>query len=207
MVDQVRPTPEDIHRAAEEVLARDHYHLEPHHQWLLNLNWLEDWLDALFGPFAGAASALPLPVTLLLWGLLILGVVALLLAGGMALMRARRGLLVLPGTQEAETDPLALERIAFQLADAGNYVDASRKLFHAALAMLESKRGGRLRLALTNSEYLETFRTSAVIENLGVFVRLINEKWYRDMCFERQDFMACREAYDRLRSHVERQPG
>jgi hypothetical protein len=56
--------------------------------------------------------------------------------------------------------------------------------------------------ALTNNEYLRTFRTPWVVESLRVFVDLINGKWYRDRTFDENDYLRCRGAYDSLHARL-----
>ncbi len=110
----------------------------------------------------------------------------------------------LPPVQHHEQPRLSdLEERAFELAAGGNYVDASRMLYRAALLLLEHRRGSRLRVGLTNREYLGTFQVSWVIENLQVFVDLIDWKWYRDRSFDRADFESCREAFAVLEQRLE----
>ncbi len=94
--------------------------------------------------------------------------------------------------------PEELEAYAERLAGEGNWIDASRALYQAALAHLEARREGHVRRSLTNAEYLRTFKSDWVIENLGVFATLIDSKWYRGEPIGEDDYRVCRGAYDRL---------
>jgi hypothetical protein len=100
------------------------------------------------------------------------------------------------------TDPEELDVRARALAEEGNYVDASRALYRAALLRLEKKRGGRVMAGLTNTEYLGTFHLPWVIQNLRVFADLINWKWYRNRSFDKEDYAHCRRAHDEIAARL-----
>jgi len=109
-----------------------------------------------------------------------------------------------------EEEPLGVDELvrrSRELAQAGNYVDASRALYEAALTMLEEKRRGRVRRGLTTNEYLRTFRSDWVVENLRVFVDLINWKWYRARSFDEGDYEQCVAAFDELRTRLAEESG
>jgi HAMP domain-containing protein len=197
------PTAEAVRETAQEVLSRDYYDLHNTVQPLVYLGqfvrWIRaflDWLDDLF-----QGVGLPIPASIFWWTLL--GIALALLAWW--LMRWRAGRLAAReqagheiDLEDLPSDLNVLLQRSGELAEAGNYVDASRMLYRAALVRLEEERGGFLRRGLTNSEYIRTFRTPWVVENLRVFADLINWKWYRDRNFEADDYRRCREAYDRL---------
>lgn len=94
---------------------------------------------------------------------------------------------------------------AERLAGSGNFVDASRKLFIAALTILEIRRNGKVRLDLTNCEYLATFHSAWVLSSLQIFVELIDGKWYRDHSFDLNDYQRCQGAYLHLKRRLEQE--
>jgi hypothetical protein len=197
-------SPERIVETAQEILARDYYHLEntvyPIAWAGRVLRWVReflDWLDELL-----EGSGLPIPPSVF-WSLMGLIVVALLVWWLFRLNANRIRATREAAEAQAEIDDLpadvrALLQRSNELAAAGNYVDASRVLYRAALVRLEEQRGGFLRRGLTNTEYIRTFRSPWVIESLRVFVDLINWKWYRARSFEAEDYRRCLDAYERL---------
>jgi hypothetical protein len=198
------PSPEAVRETARRVLAGPDYNLENTLHpiaWAAEVfRWIRRMLHALADLFEG--SGLPIP-PLFFWVLL-----ALIVLGLMAWWLFRRHALRIPAgdgiaASEAEIDDLPSDvRVLLErsntLAESGNYVDASRLLYRASLLRLEEQRGGFLRRGLTNLEYLRTFRSAWVLENLRVFVDLINWKWYRDSNFDAADYRRCRDAYERL---------
>jgi len=192
--------PEQIKAAVQDVLARGPYRLEPSDAYTLDLSWIFDLIGRFLELIAGPIQHASFPVAMLIAGVLLLVLVALvahIMYSFYVAMRGAPSRMVTLG-KTALPNPVTLEQQAEQLAAGQNYVDATRTLFRAALARLELKRGGRMMLALTNSEYLRTFRSPWVIENLKVFVELINWKWYRDRTFDRDDYVRCKGAYELL---------
>lgn len=197
-------TPDVVRETARRVLARDYYDLDnavhPFPLAAKILRWLRDTVNGLLDLLDEVGLPIP-PV--LFW--ILIGAVAL----GFALWlfwwfprhrgRGAQGL----AQAEAELDDLpsdvrTLLQMSREAAEAGNYVDASRALFRAALVRLEQERGGHLRRGLTNTEYIRTFRAPWVVENLKVFADLINWKWYRARSFDEADYRRCRDAFERL---------
>lgn len=196
--------PEKIVEIAKEVLSRDYYNLDNRVYpiaWAGRvLRWLRDLVDSFFDLLEGSGLAIPPSVFWTLMGL----IAATLLLWWIFRWNANRIRVSREAAvAEAEIDDLpadvrALLQRSNDLAAAGNYVDASRVLYRAALVRLEEQRGGFLRRGLTNTEYIRTFRSPWVIESLRVFVDLINWKWYRARSFEAEDYRRCLDAYERL---------
>lgn len=201
-------TPEAVRETARNVLSRDYYDLEDTiHPFPLAgqiYQWIREKLEAL----EALTGWLDVPILpLLFWGLMVLILGGLIVWFVLRLRQESVGAESAFPEVEAELDDLPSDvRVLLQrsqeLAEAGNYVDASRMLYRAALLRLEEERGGFVRRGLTNTEYLRTFRTPWVIENLKVFADLINWKWYRDRRFEAADYRRCRDAYERLDAHL-----
>jgi hypothetical protein len=196
--------PEQIKATVQEVLAKGPYRLDPENYWALDLSWLFDLFRRLIELFAVPLSHAPFPVAMAISAALVIALIVLV----SHIVYSFYAALKVPPAHRLEMDkdrlpnPDALETQAERLAAERNFVDATRTLFRAALVRLEVKRGGRLMSALTNSEYLRTFRTPWVVESLRVFVDLINGKWYRDRTFDEGDYLRCRGAYDSLHARL-----
>ncbi len=199
------PGAEEIKSALESVIAQGPYDVDRSWRVAPSFQWLRsfiEWISDIFSPVLGGASY---TVTVLLFVVLtaiLFALLAHILWSFYAGIRVRE--VVAYRLEEIpQADPKQLEAEAEELAAAGNYVDASRALYLAALVMLEAEREGHIMVALTNSEYLDTFKTPWVIENLRTFVSLINWKWYRDRTFNERDYQRCKTAYDTLRVGLE----
>ncbi len=198
------PRAPEIRAAAQEVLSGKYYDLEPMGRLHWDWSWLFGPIFDFFDGIGKAISKLPLPATYLLIGVLtavslgLLGHILYSLYRAMGSPRAA----FFEESAGVRANPKLLEAEAARLAEQGNHADACRKLYEAALAAVEEKREGHVRVALTNSEYLKTFRTDWVVSNLKVFVDLIDWKWYGNMDFDRDDFQSCRRAYDRMLAHL-----
>jgi hypothetical protein len=206
------PAPPEIIDAAQRVLADDAYTLEQTSLYSLYFwQWIGDrvrdmwnWLDDKLGVGDFLRHMSPATLRLILYVCLAV-LVAILAYNGYVLYKTRRVAVesfVTIGPAQSLTAPQLVQE-AQRLAAEGNFVDASRRLFLAALVLLEDKRGGRLRQGLTNSEYLQSFRTPWVRDNLRVFVDLINWKWYRSQNFNSDDFARCRLAYDTISARLD----
>lgn len=199
--------PETVRETAQRVLTRDYYDLEDLvHPFPLAgrvLEWIRDAWDAL-GDLLGLVG-LPIPPWLF-WALVALpalGMLAWLLTRRLSEReRSRRQEADEVELEDLPTDVEALLQRSDEVAQNGNYVDASRMLYRAALVRLEEQRGGFYRRGLTNTEYIRTFRMPWVIENLQVFADLIDWKWYRARRFDAEDYRRCRDAYNRLDAHL-----
>lgn len=200
-------SPEQIREAVDTVLSGRAYDLENPEVMRMDFGWIGAIINWLLEPlrrlFEGV-GALPDGVTYVLIAVLVIILVALLAhviyTAFAAFREDKFEVAAMDRVRPVTIDDLAAE--AQRHADAGDFVDASRALYRAALLALEEKREGRLRKGLTNTEYLRTFHAPWVVENLRVFVDLINWKWYRDNRFEREDYEACREAYDNIQQRL-----
>lgn len=197
---EVSPSPPQIREAARQVIANGPYRIEVSDYYGFDMSWLFDALreffELLFSPLSHAPWPLAAAIVIVLMVILIFLLAHIAYSFFSNLRRPESQPVQL--VRDALPDPNALERRAEELAAASNYVDATRTLFQAALTRLERKRGGRILASLTNSEYLRTFKSPWVIENLRVFVELLNWKWYRDRRFEENDYLQCKGAYAAL---------
>ena len=206
------PTPEEIATAARRVLQGGEYSLDETAGFELRIvEWLGDrirdlleWLDELLG-LDQFFSSLSVEMIYAILTVCVLVLVAILAYNAYVLYKTRRvapeDFATLGPARNLSVDEILqdVQRLAAQ----GNYVDASRRLFLAGVVVLEDKRGGRVRQGLTNSEYLNSFRTPWVRENLRTFVDLINWKWYRSQSIDVDDYQRCRNAYDTIVARLE----
>lgn len=204
-----QPSPEAVREAAARIVSSRPYDLESASRYLSVVSrmvqWIIDWIRHFFDWLNSLLGDSPMWVTYAFIGVLSAILVALV---GKAVYSVYRSL---QRTPEAPIDfevtprfnPDELVRRAGELAASGNFVDASRTLYRAALTLLEDKRGGRVLNGLTTSEYLRTFHTPWVIENLKVFTDLINWKWYRDKSFDAEDYARCRGAFEAIQQHLQ----
>ena len=199
--------PGEIREAVDTVLARRAYDLTNPDVLLMDFGWLSALIEWLLSPLFGlfeSLGGLPSGWQHVITILLVIVLVALILHITYTVVMAfRKDEFTVSGFDE--TQPVTVDDLAEQAqrhADEGDFVDASRALYRAALLALEEKRDGRLRKGLTNTEYLRTFNAPWVVENLRVFVDLINWKWYRDNRFEQADYEACRRAYEAIQQRL-----
>ncbi len=194
------PTPEAIKRATEQILSQDIYRSEPRGRYAFDFGWLDEKLAGFFSALDHMAEAVSPAVAWLVTAALVLVLFALLghiaYTFYMAIRRTDDSPIAAPQAPRADPGQLAAE--AEELCAQGHYADASRKLYLAALTLLENHRDGRILKGLTNSEYLDTFRSAWVVDNLSVFARLIDGKWYRDRAFSPDDYSRCRVAFRAL---------
>jgi len=198
---------ERIREATATVLSRSEYDLTNPDIYIMDFSWLLAIIDWILSPlwrlFEGMGD-LPQGMQYVIIGGLMLVLIAMIAHIAYTVVMAfRRDEFTVSSLDEDQ--PVTVEDLvgtAQRHADAGDFVDASRALYRAALLALEEKRDGRLRKGLTNTEYLRTFHAPWVVENLRVFVDLINWKWYRDNRFEQADFEACRRAYEAIEQRL-----
>ena len=202
--DEPYPAADTIRQTAREILLRDAYQHDEQGWFRFDLSWLWEWLRLPFEALGNMMEGLPPWVSWVIIALLVLTVVALLahvIYSFYAAIRVREDFSFIK--EKKPPDPTALIHEAERLAQKANFVDASRRLYRAALILLENTREGRMRVGLTNREYLQTFQSGWVIENLRVFVELIDWKWYRNRSFDAQDYQRCYQAFRSIRTRLE----
>ena len=207
-----QPSPEEIAQTADRVLEGSAYTLDETGRYQFRiLEWIGDrirdflrWLDELLG-LGEFFSSLSVGMVQFIIGVCVAALIAILVYNGYVLYKLRRMPLESFATLKPARTVTAAELVveAQRLSTTGNYVDASRRLFLASLILLEEKRGGRVRQGLTNSEYLRSFHSDWVRDNLRVFVDLINWKWYRAQTFEAGDFHRCRSAFETIAARLD----
>lgn len=205
----LEPSAERIKTTLEQVIAKGPYDLDQPDTYFFAMEWLRDLIGAVlkfFGAFAESSSGAVRVITIAVLVIVLLALLGHIFWSFYVAIRVRRESGLGSDGLEALGDPVQLEQTATELAAAGDYVGAVRKLYHAALAMLEKKREGRVMPALTATEYLETFRTPWVVENLRVFADLINWKWYKGQSFDEEDYGRCNTAFTTIKKRLAEHP-
>jgi len=201
------PDAGQIKEAIAEVLKSSAYDLDMSSRYRIDLTWLWDFLRWLFKPLVRFLDMLSNLSPVAYW-VVIIGLITVAVALTAHIVYTVFAAIKNPRYAhealdlDTVQDPALLKSEAERCAAQGDYVGASRMLFRAALLMLEAKRGGHLLTGLTNTEYLRTFRSEWVVENLRVFVNLINWKWYRDKSFDADDYAQCRRAFSAIETRL-----
>ena len=205
------PDPEMIRRTAEQVLRRPDYQLDPQSDsGLTLLELLLRFLRWIFAPFQWLLDALSGLPGWLRW-LIVLGLAALLvllvfhigytIVGAVLGPRQKRGLAA--ALPRMSRDPAALEDQAAQAVSRGDFITGVRLLFAACLLRLELAEKRPVRAGTTNREYLRRHRDSPVFEPLGLFVEIIETRWYGRGTCGPEDFEACRAAHAQIREFAQ----
>lgn len=197
-----------IRETAESILAQPEYQEREMRRIGIDLEWLweplREFWDKVTDALEATVGALPAELEYAVYALLVVILIGLIAHIAYTIRKAVRrpdqGPIVID--RDAPAPAHVLKSKALQLAEDGNYVDASRLLHEAALTMLEEKRHGRVRRGLTTNEYLGTFHADWVVENLRVFADLINWKWYRARSFDAEDYARCRQAFETIESRL-----
>jgi hypothetical protein len=208
------PDPETIRRAAEEVLRRRDYQLDPQPEsgsilleWLLRFfHWILTPFEWLLNALAGLPAWLRWPIAVGLAALLVLLVlhIAYTIVSAVRGPRQKRGLAA--ADPRAPRDPAALERQAAEAVSRGDFITAIRLLFVACLLRLERAEKRAVGAGTTNREHLRRHRDSPVFEPLKLFVEIIDTRWYgRGVC-GLEEFEVCRAAHAQIRDFAQEPP-
>jgi hypothetical protein len=112
-----------------------------------------------------------------------------------------------PEVRPDQIAPDALWNQADELARQGHFLEAVRRLYLAVLALLHRSRLIRYEKTRTNGEYIRQVRRAAEAPS-GVhpaFVSLtgmFDQKWYGDRACDGQEYGACRELAEQVRTEV-----
>lgn len=112
-----------------------------------------------------------------------------------------------PAFQPEEQSAAELSRRAEALARRGEYLEALRCFYLAALTRLHEKELIRYERTRTNGEYLRQLRAAEeareVAGAFGRLTRLFDRKWYGDRAANADDYERCRELSAELREAIE----
>ena len=203
-----QPSTDEIRDTMDEILAQPIYEELEMRRFGFDFSWFfdpifdlfEKWMKALQSMIGGLPAELEYAVYALLIAVSVGLIIHIVYTIRKAVQPPDIGPIIIDEGGPAPAH--VLEARSRALAEEGNYVDASRTLLVAAFALLEETRHGRVRRGLTTSEYLNTFTADWVVENLRVFVDLINWKWYRARSFDASDYAQCRQAYDAIETRL-----
>ena len=194
-----KPTSDQVRAVAAAVLRQPLYDFRNDTRYVFDFSWLREIFARFFDAIGDFMGALPPATANVIVFLMIAVLVGIFWYNILWFRNAlRRSDAPIAVEVDPPPRPDALVADAERRAQEGDYVRASRLLYQAALALLEEKRGGRVRRGLTTTEYLHTFTSDWVVDNLRVFVNLINWKWYREAAFDPEDYASCRRAYREL---------
>ena len=207
------PPPDAIRDKIAEVLARPDYHVEPvaaeeSYEWLKLLFRIIEWILTPFRWLMELTEGLP---ALLRWTIVVGLVVILVLVIAhivytivMAVRGPRRNPSLPALDERATQDPDLLERQAEEAAACGEWVDAIRLLFRAALLRLEAREKRRFRVGTTNREHLRRYRNSPIANPLRLLVDTLDLKWYGDAPCQPDDYATCHQAHAQIRQFATR---
>jgi hypothetical protein len=201
--------PEEIRRKAQEIISRPDYELKSpqnSHPGILTriLIWFLEKLQAFFEAMSGLPDVLRWIIVVVLFValmVLILHILVTFLRAFRGLPRRRAASLL---QREPFVTPEDLEHAAELSHAEGDYIQAVRHLFLAALVRIERAEDRPIRKGITNRELLHRYRSTPLFGSLARFVDVIDAKWYgHDICQE-EDYRGCRTEYSRIRGIAER---
>ena len=192
-----QPAPDVIRGKAAEIVARAEYHLDQgldadsRRLWEVILYWIIRpfvWLFNILGE---------LPTELKIVVMIVLGIVCIALITHIvwSLVSAIRGSPKGPRAAgrrpSRHIDPKELESAAKAAAGEGDFLEAIRLLFKAALVRIERSEKKKLRAGMTNRELLQRYARSSLNEPLAGMVDLVDRKWYGTESCESADYAEC----------------
>jgi hypothetical protein len=173
-------------------------------RWLLQfLRWILKPFEWLFNALDGLPDAIRwlVVVGLALLLLLLLGhiVWTFIVAIRRAPVRSRR----LNAERDRAIDPADLEREAETRGARGDYIEAIRLLFRAAVLRLQRAEKRPFRPGFTNRELLRRYQSSPLFDPLKGFVETIDAKWYGLQPCNPEDYAVSRVRHIELRKLIE----
>jgi hypothetical protein len=174
--------------------------------WLQILRWILAPFRWLFEALEGLPDFLRWLVVIVL-ALVCVALIAHIVWSFVSALRGPRPSARRYGTTrtERETDPNDLVRQAELASGRGDYIEAVRLLFRAALARLERAENKPFRPGFTNRALMARYRSSPLAEPLARLVGVIDAKWYGDEICRDEDYAACRAEHDRLHALIREQ--
>ena len=200
--------PETIRRTAQEVLSNPRYQSTPTEGANL-LSLLAGILERILDPFVEIFELLNGVSRFLAWtvfGFVVITLVVLLVVGVHRLIHSKRVAHVahsLPNEQR-HRDPLQLEKLAGDSLLDRDYVVAVRLYLMATLLRLELAQEKRFRPGMTNREHLRRYRRSPIFKPMQYIVDRMDQTWYGGASCDLETASKCRDAYQEIRSHIQR---
>lgn len=202
------PPPDAIRRAAEDVISRDHFELgNPSSRvggsLLLDLvRWLLRPFEWLFDSMEGWPDSIRWAIVILCIVLLVALVAHMIYSLVTAIRGPKSQRILRYEPAHVEVDPIRLEEEAERAGASGNYIEAVRLLFRAALRRIEVAEQKKLRPGFTNRELLRRYRSTGIFRSLERFVEIIDSKWYGGEACVREDYQLCRSEHARILEYV-----
>lgn len=204
------PPPSAIRQATKDIVARPDYDLEVQPDQsapaltLEFLRWLLKPFEWLFDNMEGMPDGVRWVVVVVVF-ILFIALVGHIIYTLVVAIRGPKS--VRDGAAYATArdllDPAELERRAESLAGGGNYIEAVRLLFRAALRRIEAAEDRRIRPGCTNRELLRRYRATPLFESLSRFVETIDMKWYGGAPCGEADYALCRGEHAKIRNYVQ----
>jgi hypothetical protein len=194
-------SPETIRRMAAEVVSRPEYQLdqglddESQGLWLTILSWILKPIVWIFQSLHGLPPVLQIFVVVILVVILVALIAHIIWTFVNAVRRSRIDQSSVLSDRERSVDPRHLERSAELAATAGQYVEAVRFLFKAALVRIEQSEKKKLRVGITNRELLRRYQKSPLSAPLAQITDLIDRKWYGTESCESTDYEVCQSQH------------
>jgi len=206
------PSEQQVRQVIERILARPEYQPPPETfiqralefvgrillrivSWLLKpLEWLVDRISRATPEMSPSARWLVVGVLSFLLLLLLLHIFYLLAGSFESRRRVRRT----GDVSEATQDPLSLVEQAKKIAAAGDYREAVRLLYVAALLRLD--RAGLLSYdpSRTNWEYVEALRTNPIAAPFREFTRIADRAMYSSTPVKADDFAQAERLFGKI---------
>jgi hypothetical protein len=200
------PAPDEIRRAAEEVLKRPDYQLDGGAYdvtpFLRALHRFTRWTEDSIRRMDEISPLLKYLVALLLF-LVLMALIAHIVLTFRAALASRRTKVPGFGRPGAPEDPAEVEARARAAAAGGGYLLAVRLLFRAGLLRLFQASGRVLARGATNGEILRLFRGTPARPPLEELVALLHAKWYGGGACGASDYEAALRAHAALRQAAE----
>jgi len=191
-------SPEEVRRKAAEVVARPDYRLdqgldsESQSLLLTVLSWILRPFLWFFESLQGLPGPLRVLVVITLFVIMVALIVHMVWSFVTAIRGSRTDSLSHASARDRVFDPRQLEASAEQAAADGQYLDAIRFLFKAALVRIEQAEDKKLRVGITNRELLRRYQKSPLRDPLARFADMIDRKWYGTETCESADYADCR---------------
>ncbi|HIK94747.1 MAG TPA: hypothetical protein EYG03_22610 [Planctomycetes bacterium] len=194
-------SPETIRQKAAEVVSRPDYQLdlglddETQGLWLTVLSWILKPIVWIYESLHGLPPVLQIIVVVILVVILVALTAHMIWSFVNAIKGSKLGQLAGVQNRERHVDPRHLERSAELAAADGQYVEAVRFLFKAALVRIEQSEKKKLRVGITNRELLRRYQKSPLSGPLAQITDLIDRKWYGTESCEFTDYEVCQSQH------------
>lgn len=194
-------SPETIRQTAAEVVSRPDYQLDrgldadSQAFWLTLLSWILKPIVWIFQSLHGLPSVLQIIVVVILVVILVALIAHITWSFVNAIKGSKVDRLAGAHSRERSVDPRHLERSAALAAADGQYVEAVRFLFKAALIRIEQSEEKKLRVGITNRELVRRYQKSPLSGPLSQITDLIDRKWYGTESCESTDYEVCQSQH------------